>query len=433
VNRVVLANGMFRGVRERTPSRVFVGECVSRQELAEWVNAWVWGERGVRVEVDANYVGKLERGVIGWPSGVYREALRAVLGVASDAGLGFVNRRRAVVPLVGSEMNRGADGGLNSSAMALLERIQPTRIPVRVGATEISQIRTTAGVFANWDHTYGGGLARDAVLGQLRWSVALLGATCPTKLRGQLLSAVGYLAHTCGFMAFDDYAHDDARLIFRVGLNCAEEAGDWHLRGKMLSSMARQAIWISRPDEGLTLAEHALVRSDRITHIERSMLHTARARALAKMNREGECLHAIGSADEQFAGSSSQDNPAWMAYYDYAQHSGDTGHALFDLAIRGRLSRGAGARLGTAVDGHSATYARSRATSQVKLASLLMVTGDPVEATAIGEAAVSAVGHIRSRRAADDLRDLACHAGPHAAAPGVEALRRRIGKLVLMP
>jgi hypothetical protein len=57
---IVVPNGMFRGVRERTPSRVFVGECVSA------------GVGGV--------------------------------GECVGVGLGFVNRRCAVVPLAVSEV-----------------------------------------------------------------------------------------------------------------------------------------------------------------------------------------------------------------------------------------------------------------------------------------------------------------------------------------
>jgi hypothetical protein len=38
------------------------GECLSRQELAELVNAHVWRHHRKMVEMDANYVGKLERG-----------------------------------------------------------------------------------------------------------------------------------------------------------------------------------------------------------------------------------------------------------------------------------------------------------------------------------------------------------------------------------
>lgn len=434
------ANDRLRVARERTASPAHTGESLSRQELAELVNAYVWEHHQQMVELDANYVGKIERGIIQWPSKVYREALRAILGVSTDSALGFANTRRAVVKLTNVDRNQFLrTGALGTGALALapacalLEESEPTPIPRRVGVTEIEQIRTAASVFAGWDHTYGGGLAREAVLAQLRWSAGLLDASCPARLRGQLLSAVGYLGHTCAFMAFDAYAHADARRIFRFALACAENAEDWHLRAKVLSSTARQAVWTGQPDEGLTLIEHALVRADRLTATERAMLHTARARALAKMQRVRETLLAVGAADEHFARSTPANDPLFMAYYDAAQHAGDTGHALFDLAILGGSHAEASARLAAAVAEHTVDYARSRAISQTKLSSLVMATGDPVQAAAIGNAALDAAGAIRSRRAADDLRELARYSSRHTRVEEVAALRRRITTTILAP
>jgi hypothetical protein len=173
------------------------------------------------------------------------------------------------------------------------------------------------------------------------------------------------------------------------------------------------------------------VRADRLTASERAMLHTAHARALAKMSRVRETLIAVGTADDDFGRSDPANDPPWMAYYDHAQHVGDTGHALFDLAVRGRSPQQATTRLATAVAEHTASFARSRAISQTKLASLTMVTGDPSEAAAIGTAALDAAGTIRSRRAADDLRELARFAARHPKVPEAAALRHRISNLVL--
>jgi hypothetical protein len=58
------ANDQLRAARQRTASPAYPDECLSRQELAELVNAWVWEHRHTRVEATANYVGQLERGKI---------------------------------------------------------------------------------------------------------------------------------------------------------------------------------------------------------------------------------------------------------------------------------------------------------------------------------------------------------------------------------
>lgn len=62
---------------------------MSRQELAEAVNAYLYEHTGRRTAIAHNYIGNLERGTTRWPSAHYRTALRAVLGKATDAELGF--------------------------------------------------------------------------------------------------------------------------------------------------------------------------------------------------------------------------------------------------------------------------------------------------------------------------------------------------------
>jgi hypothetical protein len=60
-----------------------------------------------------------------------------------------------------------------------------------------------------------------------------------------------------------------------------------------------------------------------------------------------------------------------------------------------------------------------------------MATGDPVEAAIIGTAALDAADAIRSRRAADDLCELARHCTRHCDVNEVAALRQRITTMLL--
>ncbi|WP_157180355.1 hypothetical protein [Protofrankia coriariae] len=85
----VSPNEQLRAARLRTGSAEIPGEPLSRQELAERVNRWTFHRDGRITEVDGNYIGKLERGVIRWPQRCYREALRAILRVETDRDLGF--------------------------------------------------------------------------------------------------------------------------------------------------------------------------------------------------------------------------------------------------------------------------------------------------------------------------------------------------------
>lgn len=434
------ANKLLRCARESVESPNASGEPLTRQELAELVNAWVYENTGLTnvAEVDANYIGKLEQGKIRWPQHEHRRAaLRAALGVDTDSELGFrrprrerrqrasLDRQQVSRPLQASAAAVGGERGIDTFTVT-----EPTPVPSMVGAREVREVRAAAQAFGNWDARYGGGFVREAVMAQLRFAVQLLNAQCSEQTRADLLSAVGYLGHVTGFMTFDAYAHDDAQRMFRFALGCAEEAGDWHLRAKILSSMARQAIWCGDPDSGLTFSEMALVRADRLTATEQAMLHTARARALGKLHRSQETLMAVGNADEAFGHAEPSNDPPWMAYYDVAQHAGDTGHALWELAVQGRFVTDATKRLEQAASGHGDGAARSRAISQTKLASLVMVTGDPVEAALLGTGALEVATPIKSRRAADDLRMLSGYARAHQHVDEVVELRERIDSAV---
>ena len=84
-DRRVQPNELLRRARLRLPSPTGSGTRMSREELADVVSRRV----GDFYAFDANYVGKLERGQVRWPSVARRNAFRDVLGVGSDGELGF--------------------------------------------------------------------------------------------------------------------------------------------------------------------------------------------------------------------------------------------------------------------------------------------------------------------------------------------------------
>ena len=433
-------NDQLRRARERTESPHATGEPLSRQELAELVNAWVFEhtEDHRVIELDANYVGKLEQGAIRWPQDPDRRAaFRAVLDMATDAELGFrrPRRSRSIVGGVDRQQFLRASLGAGAAAMAgpvavaeLLTPTQPTRIPSVVGMTHVADVRAAAEAFAGWDARYGGGLMREAVTAQLRYCAGLLDARCSEAVRGELLTAVGSFAETAGYMAYDDFAYDDARRMYRFALACAEEAGDWHLRAQVLCSMAEQTSWCGESDTALACTESALVRAGRLTATERAMLHNSRARDLAKLGEVQDALSAVGAADEEeFSHARPAEDAPWMASYNEARHLGFGGNVLWELGMQGQFVAETRNRLTTAI---ATRKGRARTRNQIRLASMIMTTGDPIEATALGTQALDGAATLRSRRATHDLHDLRCLCEPHAHLTEVAELRHRIGTVV---
>ncbi|MFD4715330.1 helix-turn-helix domain-containing protein [Streptomyces sp. NPDC058430] len=353
---------------------------------------------------------------------------------------GRILGRDSSTPLSGSSapVDRRAflAGGLAALApIDLVSLVTPTTapdIPGEIRPRDVALLERVADTIHRMDNEHGGGgLVSEVASRSLTWGVSLLPVKCPEPLRPQLLSAVARLGIVVGASQFDAYAHDDARISFRLAAECAEEGGDWHLRAKTYSFMARQAIWVGDPDTGLTDAEKGLVRSDRITATERAMLHTARARAFGKMGDVSNTLTAVGLADAAFEQSDPSQDPPWMAYYDHSQHHGDTAHALYDLSIRAEQDPGrASERFKIAVEGHGDAFARSRAISRTKWASLAMAKEDPYRAVMLGHQALDDVGKITSCRAADDLRELSRFAARHPAMSEAADLRERIAATV---
>lgn len=87
-------NDRLRARREATPSPSGSGAPMSRVELAAAVNEYVRVRTGRAGLLMGKEVGRYERGEVGWPSRLYREALRSVLKVRSDQDLGFFPRSR---------------------------------------------------------------------------------------------------------------------------------------------------------------------------------------------------------------------------------------------------------------------------------------------------------------------------------------------------
>ncbi len=265
---------------------------------------------------------------------------------------------------------------------------------------------------------------REAATAQLRYCAELLNTHYPESLRGELLTAVGSFAETVGYMAYDDFAHEDARRAYSFALACAEEAGDWHLRAQVLCSMAEQTSWCGDPDTALAHTESALVRANRLTATERALLHNSRARDLARLGEVQDAVSAVGAADEAFSHARPTEDPLWLDSYTESRHLGFSGSVLWELGMHGHYITETRDRLTTSIA--TRPEGRGRTDAQIHHASLIMATGDPLEAVALSAQALDWAGPLRSGRISHYLRNLNRVAEPHASLPEVADLRARL-------
>ena len=423
---------------------------LTRAELAAAVNQYVWKTTGKHCHIDADTLARYERGQIRWPGAMYRDGLRAVLEVDTDADLGFFPTRRGRTALPADHVSARRTGTADQLADAVdrrqflqaltaagmsasldgfareLDLLTPARV---VTEADIARLRSAGEFFTSWAHVHGGQEIGQAVSAEMSRAVDLLKTSCPPRLKTKLLTAVGQLGVATGSLLFDAHQHPLSERILAFATACAEEVSDWNLRAKALSWRARQAVWVGDVDGGLTFAQLGLVRHDRLTPTERAMLHTAVARAHGRLGDVPATLRAIGDADDAFADADPANDVPWMAYYDRAQHSGDTGHALYELAIHGVHVADASDRLATAVANHPDIYIRSRSFAGFKLAALTMHTGDPHEAVQVAQKAIHDATGVRSQRVRRTALEIVAPADPHRTHEAVSTLLADLRKV----
>lgn len=432
---------------------------LTQEALAELANAQVEQVTGRAGAMDADYVSKLERGIHRWPGKHYRRALREVLGAQSDRDLGFYSVRGMTSMGAGLSlddaghlpgMDRGSDdvrrqaflrglattvtgmalGDLDDPVAEAVDRVASDEVPSRVGPTEVQQVEHATNLFGEWQDLYGGGSCKEAIAAQVRWATGLFNASAADDVRIDLYRSVGFLVDVAGWGTFDAADHEKARRYFRLALYCAEQAKDWGLRANVLSDMARQAMYVGQPDDGLSLIELAQVRQDRQQPTVRAMLSTVHARALAKVGRREDCYGAVLAAEDQFTNRTPGDDPPWITYFNGAELAGDAGHALFDVALAGYHIDDARQRLIHAIEHLSARYVRMRALYLGRLAILELNVGDPERGIAYGEQALAAAPS-KSRRVLDDLTEVRRALGKHITVPGATELRSRVAHALM--
>ncbi|KOV84677.1 hypothetical protein [Nocardia sp. NRRL S-836] len=430
----------LQAARMRTPSEVKPGERMGRAELTALVNRYIhehYPEGGRAHLLGPKDLGRLERQTVRWPHAVRREALRAVLGAERDADLGFLPRsqRRAhddaaahSVVMAGSASHSPARVGDTLHVPATAQRLPTEELPAVVSPHDIREIREAADLFRLFDASSGGGVLRQAALDRVHFAARLLDVPCPDKYRRDLYSAVGRLAQITAFMKFDAKEYDDATKLLMFSKDCAQEVDDWSLRASIYTLMARQAFWRGDAETARTHIEYAQVRLDQITPTERAVVFAVYARALAKLGRVRETLEAVAKADEAFGAATG--DVGYAAYYDMAEHHGETGHALSDLAGHGVGGVEAVRRLTTAITLHAEQYARARAFCRLRLAGMLLATGELEEGAAVGISAVEDAARIRSARIDGTVLDLRRVAGRRIGNPDVAELHGRIRTLV---
>jgi hypothetical protein len=300
----------------------------------------------------------------------------------------------------------------------------------RIGDQEVMQVRAVTEVFRSLDNAYGGGLTREAVIGQLILTASLVKDSTYTEEVGRkLITGMGDLATVAGWMCHDVSMHATAQRYFLLALQAAKEADDSSLGAHVLSCMARQAGHLGRPEDALELIHLARYGARHTaTPTVGGLLHSLEARYYAMTGRLKDFDRAAGQAEAAFADRDPAQDPPWVAYFDTAEYYATLGicHQIAARASAPGRARRAIDMIGHALAHRDPSRVRSRAFDHLGLARAYLAAGELESAEAAGTIALELTGKVSSARIRDRLHGLLGETSPYAGAPVIDDLRRRI-------
>jgi hypothetical protein len=298
----------------------------------------------------------------------------------------------------------------------------------RIGMSDVTQIEQVTTVFRNWDNLYGGGLTREAIVGQLKGAAALLDGPYTEQTGRALFRAVADLASVAGWTSFDAGLHKTAQRYFVLGLHAAKEAGDKALGAHLLNCMSRQMNHLRRPADALELVQLAQygARND-ATATTRAMLHALEARYLAVTGQLREFDRAVGLAEESYAHADPATDPDWVQFFDASEFYATIG-ICHQIAAASRPDNAgtAAAMIEQAIASRPAGRVRSRAFDHIGLARTRLIQEEYEGAAAAADTALGLLGELSSTRVTDRLRELLTDTEPHAGNRAILSLRDRL-------
>jgi hypothetical protein len=421
---------------------------MSREELADLVNQLDDGS-DPDGPVTANHVGKLERGVNTWPRAPRRAAYRAALQVATDAEIGFVNRRRRPtdcpvlerpawsIPTgktgqhlvdLGPVMSRRdtllATITSVAAAAGLLGRPETQR---RVGTADVARVRAVTALFRSVEYEWGGGVLYRQIADFAETVTGLVSCAGSTVQPG-LLVAVGEARQLAGWAAFDTGRHSDAQRHWLSAERACVAAGDLRLAARVRYCQARQFQHLRHNRdavETLRLARDHL--GSQTTPAITAMIDGAEAASLAALGQHDEALKRLASASDAFDRTTPDGEPDWMRFYDRGEVLAQHGRVFRDMARHDRRhGRAAVDWVTQAIDAFKTENVRSTVLNEVGLCSALLLAGEPEQAVSIGRQAMLDAQQLTSARIADRVRNLARDLAPYRDLPATRDFTRAI-------
>jgi len=424
---------------------------MSRQDLADALNAHLARTDPQEATFDANHIGKLERGLHRWPNSKRRAAFRHVLRVAADQELGFyvirgmhdavsstsrgdegdVDRtdERGAVPLHDRQRRALLKGIAGLAAAAGLTGPRDAVRRRRIGRTDLARLDAVTAMYRSLDYECGGGQLYPHVNAFAASVAAMVDDDYPDRLRSGLLAAIAGARQLAGWTAFDAGRHLDAQRHWLAAERAAVEAGDFRLAARVRYCQARQFQHLRHNRDAVdTLGLATAQLGSASTPAIAAMLLGSEAASRAALGDACGALAALTAAEGAFARMDREREPDWMRFYDRGELLAQYGRVYRDLARADPHTHGETAVrwVSEAISAFGTQDVRSTVLNEVGLCSAWSLAGHPEEALAAGMVVIGHAGQVSSARVLDRIRNLRRDLARHMTRPDVAEFSRRL-------
>jgi hypothetical protein len=351
------------------------------------------------VETDANYVGKLERGLIGWPNAPYRQALRHVLGVPDDVALGLVNRRRTVVRLPAVDRDQFLRGAAAGVGGVLLRPSTTGRDGS--GWSEAIKIERAIHDLRAADQRTGGDLLVAIAHRLVGDTQHLLRAASSPDLTTRLYAVLGEADVLAGWLAHDADDPTGAGRSYSDALAAAQLAADPLLTAHVCSNLSMLMSTTGRASNAAHCAQaghRSAVAGDGGPRL-RALLLAREASAHARLSDPLAAESAIERSLDALSSIGGRD-PGWVVFLSEAEIAGISGEARTRLGQHGTAIRQ------LAVAAQMSGRPRNASAWQVALAQAHLSAGEVDTAASVASGALTGVVNISSARVRGRVRCL---------------------------
>lgn len=425
-------NDLLRTARLRLPSPSGSGRSMSRQELADAINSYLWHTYQEKQDLTENDIGKLERGVTRWPGKRRREAFRVILRAATDDELGFyivrgLNSSRPSPTVSGHQVPGCPAVAVLGEANGRVAPVapEPVSAPLVVGNdchsldghSHVAAMKS----FRAADRQVGGGHLYATVVKYLHTELGpqLIGAESGEDDGRLAFTAAAALTEMAGWMAHDAGRDQAAWRHFARSHDLIEIGGDRQLGAHILASMSHLAHHVGKPADAIALAQRGRERvsgGPAQPELEARLL-AMKARGFAALRRTDECTKLLHEAERVLTLPHAERLSPWVSRFDEGSLASEAARCLRQLGDLNEARRQAERIISL----RPASRTRSRAFGQLILVTVLIAQGKADQACAVAWEILDATQQLGSYLVVQQLLELKQLLGPYRGSDAVTA------------